>query len=494
MEMLRKTKGTRAIIFCCYVIVSVFLISSCGGGGGGAAPTPSTGTAFWAVDFRTTSPTYYQTRANKAAEGTHCYIYIEQGLVADAAEIAAIRDEFDNNIYPTVRNAFGSEPNPGVDNDPKIYVLLLNIRDGFNGGSYTAGFYNSGNEYSVADNPHSNVKEMLYMNFNPALPLTATGFFTTLAHEFQHMIHWEQKTHLKSLDDDTWLDEAMSEIAPTYLYGPNYGRIVDYENAPSDSLTDWQGLVSDYGVAYMWSQYFKDQFDTGGGNIFKGIMQQNSTGITSVNSALTTTFVSKTFDIAFKDMSIAILSGNTMNWGGHPEWSYTSINTIPGTYSYGISNAETATLPGLFPIANTSNRNVSTLPALPIWSVGFYMYDPFISPPNGSIKWTASGVETAALIDGGNTILYAGITSGTTYPFDTAGFLIVSNSSGTAHGSVVYGSPSSVGSPVRLTPKQILSAANVHAIERGKSQDICVQSYFAEQEKELRAKGIRPGF
>ena len=492
METLRRAKGTGTIIFCCYVIISALLMSSCGGGGGGAAPAP-TGTAFWAVDFTTPLPTYYQTRADKASEGTHCYIYVEQGLTADAAEITAVRDEFDNNIYPTVTNTFGSEPNPGADNDPKIYILLMNIRDGFNGGSYTAGYFNSGNEYSVADNPQSNVKEMFYMNINPALLLTPTEFFATLAHEFQHMIHWEQKAHLKLLDDETWLDEAMSEIAPTYLYGPNYGRIANYEEAPSDSLTEWQGLISDYGIAYMWAQYYKDQFDTVGGNIFKSIMQQNSIGITSVNSALTTTFPLKTFDNTFKDLSIAIISGNTITWDLHPEWSYTSIDTSAGTYLYGISNAEFATLPGLFPIANTSNRNLSTLPALPIYSVGYYMYEQ-ITPPNGSVTWTASGAETASFIDGGNSILHTGITSGVTYSYSTAGFLIVSNTSGTAQGSVVYTAPSFFGSSAPLTPKQILSAANLHASQHGKPQDICVQSYFTAQEQQLRQKGIRPAF
>ena len=40
------------------------------------------------------------------------------------------------------------------------------------------------------------------MNINPALQavITPTEFYTTLAHEFQHMIHWEQKTHQKGLD------------------------------------------------------------------------------------------------------------------------------------------------------------------------------------------------------------------------------------------------------------------------------------------------------
>jgi hypothetical protein len=49
------------------------------------------------------------------------------------------------------------------------------------------------------------------------------------------MIHWEQKTHLRGLFDDTWLDEAMSEVARTYCgLGPEYRDVFIYETAPSD--------------------------------------------------------------------------------------------------------------------------------------------------------------------------------------------------------------------------------------------------------------------
>ena len=80
------------------------------------------------------------------------------------------------------------------------------------------------------------------MNINPAPGIVAgdADFDDTLAHEFQHMIHWEQKTHLKKLDDDTWLDEAMSTIAGTYCgYGPSWYSVWIYEQDPSNSLALW---------------------------------------------------------------------------------------------------------------------------------------------------------------------------------------------------------------------------------------------------------------
>ncbi len=429
--------------------------------------------------------TYYKVYSSVVATGTHCYIYVENGLSISAASTDAVRDEFDTKIYPTITGRFGSEPNPGLDGDSRIYILLLNIRDGFDqvvSPSYVAGYFDPGNQLTASENSKSNVKEMFFMNANPALHLSLSGLYGTLAHEFQHMIHWEQKTNLRGFDDDIWLNEAMSEVAPTYLYGPNYGRVFIYEQAPSDSLTIWNDTVYDYGIAYMWSQYFKDRFDPGNtGAIFSGIMQQNSTGITSVNSALATLAPGKTFASTFNDMAIAIFSGNTLNWGGRPEWSYTSIDTQAGVYS-GI------TLPGLL---TADNQNKSTLPVLGMGSVGFHWYTTTL--PIGDFKWIDSSGAMANFIDYGRGWIDADIVSGATYTFDTRGILIVSTPSATASGSVVYHSPSS-GSPVLTTPKQMLSKANIYAAKHNKHQGICVHSFFVEREKDFREKGIRPNF
>ena len=370
----KKVTIVRVLSWC--VIIAAVALSSCGGGGGGtsapAACTCSTGTPFWALDL--TTSTFYCACATKVAEGTHSYIYVENSSNLTLADVTPLMNEFDTRIYPTDTSNFGSEPNPGIDNDPKITILLLNIRDGFNlplSTSFTAGYFDSGNEYPRSANPYSNLREMFYMNINPALlaHITTTAFYTTLAHEFQHMIHWEQKTHLKNLLDDTWLNEAMSEIAPTFLYGPSLNRIFTYEQDPSNSLTTWNGTIHDYGIAYMWSQYYSDQF---GGSIFKSMMTTNSIGITSVNEALVAASTGKTFDSTFRDLSIAILLG-TSTVLGHAEWSYTSIDTALGIYSNGTI---TVTLPGLLVSGNSHTNSPTILPALGPWSIGYSWYGP----------------------------------------------------------------------------------------------------------------------
>lgn len=190
------------------------MLFGCGGGGGSPpAPAPLGQGSFWAADF--TSNGSYVVNSAKVAEGAHCYVYLENGQTVLQATINNIANQFDNVIYPADTAAFGSEPTPGIDGDPKIFILLLNVRDGFTpkSQSFVAGYFNPANEYALSSqNPDSSQKEILYLNVNPATYFIpgSIDFYATMAHEFQHMIHWEQKSHQQDVLDETWLDEAMA--------------------------------------------------------------------------------------------------------------------------------------------------------------------------------------------------------------------------------------------------------------------------------------------
>ena len=74
--------------------------------------------------------------------------------------IEKVKNEFDENIYPNLKDAFGDEPNMGIDGDPKVYILLLNVRDGFSGSSpsYIAGYFDPSNEYPNEYPNHTRTK------------------------------------------------------------------------------------------------------------------------------------------------------------------------------------------------------------------------------------------------------------------------------------------------------------------------------------------------
>ena len=483
------------------------LVTGCGGGGGGGgggagtgAPAPAASpaaspalplstetTLFWAYDLVSNAP--YQLSAAKVGEGISCSVYLESGATVSAAAVAAIVSQFDSTIYPNVTAAFGPVPSPGVDGDPKVVLLLLNIRDGFASGSssYVAGYFDPFNEYDPSQVPTSNKREMIYMNVNPATGIVPGGaeFGATLAHELQHVIHWEQKTRRQGLQDDAWLDEAMATVAPTYCgYGTDWDRVRTFELAPATSLTRWEGSIENYGVVYMWAQYLKDQL---GGGIFRRMLENAQTGIGSVNGALAAVGYPWDFSGVFRNWAVANASGNAVTWLGHPEWSYTSVDTRSGNFG-GVP------LPGLL---NRARLNAATLQPLDPWSVGYYAYTPG-SSTTGTVTWTPAGAEKASFYDAGGGLVVYDLAPGASTSFTTRGYLIVQNPSGTDFSSsatVARTSQDPVATPGELVAAMELSPlARSMSVQTGQPQHVCIGSALKAREKALRAAGTRPEF
>jgi hypothetical protein len=503
------------------LLLYVSVLFGCGGGGGGSsAPTPLGEGSFWADDF--TNGSFYVVNATNVKNGVYCHIYVEKGQTVTSTAIDAIINQFDSSIYQNENVNFGNEPNPGIDNDPQIYILLLNVKDGFVPGqstSFVAGYFDPTNEYALtSQNSHSNQKEILFMNINPSAHIdpAKVEFFAILAHEFQHMIHWEQKTHRQGVTDETWLDEAMAQVARTYCgYGPDYASVRDYENDPNHSLVNFDDSVGNYGMVYMWAQYFKDRI---GSNIFYTMLHNNKTGINSVNTALVGS--NKDFTSTFRDWAVANYFGNGATVtapSSNPEWSYSStnsINTWPGTYPF--NNGEnSATLPGLF-----STANAPSLASLKPWSLGYYRYTPATGATTGTVTWTrgTSTITMASFINGNPTSVAFDVTSGASNPFTTIGYLIYENPSSTSYTSspsvdtvahtaimpvaaAVTSATSDVSTPVApQSPSEVLAATDAspavrrYVRETGKPRHVYVDSWFREKEKALRAQGIRPPF
>ena len=116
----------------------------------------------------------------------HSYFWLENGVDASDNDIKALMDTFENKIYPTDREFFGSEWTPGVDNDPHLYVLFMCAALG---GQLGAIFQPPMNKSNPKIYPYSNGHEMFVFNAD-AESLSDEFTYGTLAHEFQHMIHW----------------------------------------------------------------------------------------------------------------------------------------------------------------------------------------------------------------------------------------------------------------------------------------------------------------
>ncbi len=462
-------------------LLLAILLAGCGGGGGGGGSSSSsqpTAVSFYVFDF--VQEDTYTIAAEKVGEGTHCYIYLERGQSVDSSVVESLASAFDDAIYPGVTAAFGSEPNPGVDGDSKIYILLMDIVDGLSGGSYIAGYFDPYNEYSVSD---SNRKEIFFMDVDPGIPSSST-FKEVLAHEFQHMIHWEQKTNLRGLTDNTWLDEAMSEVAPYFAgYGGSYDRVYTFEigNNRSDSLTTWSGELADYAVVYMWAQYMVDRFPD---NVFLNILANDKRGWESVEKYLKTQNSGFSFPSVFRDWSIAVFSGSDVSATDNADLAYKTIDTRKGVHG-GYS------LPGMF---TASNKDNTALPSLTAWSIDMYWYSSLLENP--AFTWTGGGTPTqASFYDNSAGTLTFDMVSGTSYDFQDTAILILQNAGG-GNTSSASATNSSLVEPslAILSPAAKLSAVAESASGKslatatGKPTPVCVHDFLADREKKLRRR------
>jgi len=72
--------------------------------------------------------------------------------------IKNLANEFDETIYPDLSSFFGSPWDPGIDNDPRITILMTNLIKN------AGGYFDSRHEYSLSQYSHSNEREMLHIN------------------------------------------------------------------------------------------------------------------------------------------------------------------------------------------------------------------------------------------------------------------------------------------------------------------------------------------
>ena len=241
---------------------------------------------FWAINVNTSY--YYRVSATLQYSGLHCNIYVENAElsaipVSLATQIAA---EFDSNaigsytgIHGLDNTLFGLESD--VNGDGKVTILILNI------GSYVAGYFNPADllAYDPNFNPCTNSQEILYLDSNNSHTGYTPGtnsFYATIAHEFQHMINFNQKVFIQGGNESqTWLNEGLSTQAE-YEYGINktvgYYTDTDINNYISDfdGLSDynflsWQQIYDNYAADFVFFQWLRVQSSDGDG-IYKAII------------------------------------------------------------------------------------------------------------------------------------------------------------------------------------------------------------------------------
>jgi len=246
------------------------------------------------------------------------YFYLESDWLSNLTEgekktvsqnLEILGQEFDNAIYPKLTELYGPPWEPGIDNNYTSTILFHKMKEG------AGGYFNNGDEYPKLQNSKSNEREMVYLN---AEYLSSPIIKSYLAHEFTHLITFNQKEKLKGIQEEIWLNEARADFSSTLLgydneyQGSNLAqRVKQFINSPTDSLTEWQNEKKDYGLVNLFTQYLVDHYGIG---ILVNSLKSQKTGIESINETLKGQGFQKDFSQIFTDWLIALFL-NDCNFG-----------------------------------------------------------------------------------------------------------------------------------------------------------------------------------
>jgi len=287
-----------------------------------------------------------------------------------------------NDIFEWVTGAFGmpwgshSFSNVISTDRRDIHILLYDIdQDGVPsaGGARTVGYFWPKDNYRVSALSNSNERLMFYMD--SALLAAKDGaswqisdfwpaeVVSTLAHEFQHMIHFYQRFVVKGVEADTWVNEMASMAAEDVVSrtvgvmgprgvdpdegsaggsGNGFGRIPGWIAAPGTQLDEWNDNAP--------LPYYSTSFAFGaamlrlhGADFLRALLTQGVTGRQAVvNAVNTVATASYDFGDLLSQWAVAMLLSNDtgavtdyrINTG---TWQTTSTNGR--SYSIGSINA-----------------------------------------------------------------------------------------------------------------------------------------------------------
>ena len=279
---------------------------------------------FWVTNVDTNENFLSSARLEYITE--HVYYWIEEGITYNYSALKKLGDTFEEQIYPTNREFFGSEWTPGIDNDPRLYILLTS-GIGFN----LAGYFSSSDSIHPLIHEYSNAHEMFVLNADN-IKLDDKFTYGVLAHEFQHMIHWYQDKN-----EESWLNEGFSELA-AYLNGYYLGGFdYYYTTNPDIQLNDWPTdqykTTPNYGASFLFVNYFLDRF---GVDVTKALVSHPDNGLDSVDKIfegyqILDSQTEKIFraDDFFMDMAIALFLKDSQIADGR--FGFNNYSEVPKT-------------------------------------------------------------------------------------------------------------------------------------------------------------------
>ncbi|MGD8728380.1 MAG: IPT/TIG domain-containing protein, partial [Gemmatimonadota bacterium] len=244
--------------------------------------------------------------------GEEAAIFIDQDAPSggfNVLDIEALASRFDDVIYPVDTGVFGAPSD--LDQNGRVIILFTPVVNGLTepGASGFVGGFFHGNDL-LPENSNSNAGEIFY-----ALVPDPTGRFSdprpkdavlevvpaVLAHEFQHMIHFNQRyLSLDGGQEALWLSEALAQMAEE-LVARAYDELGDAESAEmfrsgarvrsrrylgdtagtSVIVSTGQGSLTERGAGFLHLLYLTDHEGSG---LLGRLTRTTRTGVANVES------------------------------------------------------------------------------------------------------------------------------------------------------------------------------------------------------------------
>lgn len=317
---------------------------------------------------------YVKKRATLQAQGDNCYIWVLDSYFDDSSasgskisseEANALAKKFDE-LCPLVREVFGTESDKmidtsglveissGSDTGTKVNIVVYDIEGDYKDGqqSGTLGYFWAKDYYTATAAAESgdatigltNCGKYFYVD-SYFLNEAPEMLYSTLAHEFQHMINFGQKTmpsmktaqtEAQVLFSQTWSNEMMSMVCEDMVQ--EYLGVQDKDSPIArlpwfcqyyylSGLTDWldgNSVQVSYAGAYAFGAYLARNY--GGKELIKEIATNGYVDQEAITQALKSTGKNETFDSVFKKYAQALVLDNAPSAANAPSFN----KSVPG--------------------------------------------------------------------------------------------------------------------------------------------------------------------
>jgi len=274
----------------------------------------------------------------------------------------------DNDIYDWVTNIYGEEWGQKAHNKysnlinetNEINILLTDIGEDDNPTGGVMGYFYAQDNFSASTYPKSNEMIMFYVD-SVMFANTDNGDFwqkeiySTLAHEFQHMIHFYQKNIILKSQDDTWINEMLSETTEDLIatkiehIGPRgvdpydgsagesdntNGRYPLFNEANDISLTQWYNSLENYSSVSAFGTFLTRNY--GGAKVLHDILYNTKEHEDAIEYA-----TGKDFGTLLQEWGEAVVLSSIQNPEGLPTYNtgaFIDIAYGDSVYSFGSIN------------------------------------------------------------------------------------------------------------------------------------------------------------